>query len=194
MQHHLKILCIVFIATTFCNVRVLAQTDDNAIEDRERSFIIANDTGTVTTGSQALSVWTVFRTILVLAVVAVVIYGTIFFLKRIVRTSVKESPHLKVLAGASLVTGRSVHIVAVGTKAWLVGAAENGVSLIAEITDQETVDAMLLDASQRQSEISGKMLNFSRLLQDLTGSKEQKDKTPKTDSIRKNREKIRRLL
>jgi flagellar protein FliO/FliZ len=176
----------------FFSAEVSAQTDDITLENREQSFIIADDTGTVVTG--AVSVWTVLRTILVLALVAVVIYATIFFLKRIVRTSVQDNPHLKVIAGASLATGRSVHIVAVGTKAWLIGAAESGVSLIAEITDQETVDTMLLDASQRQNKMSGKMLNFSNILQNLIGSKESKDKAPKADGIRKNREKIRRLL
>lgn len=188
----MKILCIVFITIAFSS-QLSAQAGTSVIEDTEQGLVIPDNSGTPVSGSETLSVFTVLRTVLVLALVASAIYGIIFFLKRILKTSVQENPHLKILAGASLTTGRSVHIVSVGTKAWLVGAAESGVSLIAEITDQETVDLMLLDASRRQGE-TRKALSFSSILHNLGASKEQMDKTPKADTIRKNRKKIGRLL
>jgi flagellar protein FliO/FliZ len=130
--------------------------------------------------------------IAVLGLCAGAIYGAVFFLKRIARPPETQDPYLKVLAAAHLGSNRFVHVVSVGSQAWLVGASEGGVSLIAEIADPETVDAMLL-ASSRKTAVSAKSPDFSRLLSRFTG----KDAAPQPDlnaeNVRKRRERLRGL-
>ena len=111
------------------------------------------------------SVWNIFRIILTLAVVAAAIYGMVFLMKRAGKGKIEKDPYLKILARTQLGVNRSAYVLSVGTQAWLVGAAENGVNLIAEIGDKEILDGMLLDESQNISRSSfGNKLDFKALL------------------------------
>lgn len=139
------------------------------------------------------SVFVILRMVLVLALAAAAIYGLVFFFKRLSRPPDQKNPYLKVLARAPLGAGSSAAVVSVGNKAWLVGAGENGVSLISEITDQEMVDAMLLDDSRRGNDGSGpKFLSFSALLRRL-GDGTVTDKRFNADDLRKRRERLKDL-
>jgi flagellar protein FliO/FliZ len=108
--------------------------------------------------------------VLVLALAAAAIYGVVFFLKRAARAPAARNPYLKVLTSASLGGSRQVYVVSLGAKAWLVGAGEGSVSLIAEVTDQETLDALLLDESRRSAESAGgRFGDFRAMLRRLGG-------------------------
>ncbi|MDR0562954.1 MAG: flagellar biosynthetic protein FliO [Spirochaetaceae bacterium] len=139
------------------------------------------------------SFFTVLQMVLVLALAAAAVYGVVFFLKRISRTPEQKDPHLKVLAAAHLGSNRFVHVVSVGSKAWLIGAGESGVSLISEIADSEAVDAMLLDASRKNAETE-KLSDFARLLSRVSG-KELPSVQPdlNAENVRKRRERLRGL-
>jgi flagellar protein FliO/FliZ len=90
------------------------------------------------------AVFALLRLVLVLALVAAAVYGGVYYMTRSKKNAIRENPHLKVLASAPVNARCSVAVVAVGKSAFLVGAAENAVSLIAPLSDQETVDAMML--------------------------------------------------
>ncbi|MDR2798104.1 MAG: flagellar biosynthetic protein FliO [Treponema sp.] len=136
----------------------------------------------------------ILRMILVLALAAGAIYGVVFFLKRISRPPDQKDPYLKVLAGVHLGSNRFVHVVSLGSQAWLVGASEGGVSLIAEITDRETIDAMLLDASRKHAEPGeGKLLDFSQLLRRWGEAGPDPQTQLKAENVRKRRERLRGL-
>jgi flagellar biogenesis protein FliO len=61
-------------------------------------------------------------------------------------------------------------VVSVGDKAWLAGVTDEQVSLITEITDKEVVDAMLLDAANREIAAQSRRIDFRTLLSKLSGS------------------------
>jgi flagellar protein FliO/FliZ len=85
-----------------------------------------------------------------------------------------------------------VAVVAVGSKAWLVGAGDSGVNLISEIEDQEMVDAMLLDESRNGPDNGApKFSNFSALLRRLGGGPS--SKRLGADDLRKRRERLNKL-
>ena len=110
----------------------------------------------------------VIRMVLTLALVAAAIYGVVFFMKRASRRVEVNDPFLKVLASAHLGSNRHAHVVAVGSRAWLLGASEGGVSLIGEIEDKDILNAMLLDESQKNAEApSGRGLDFKTILRRL---------------------------
>jgi flagellar protein FliO/FliZ len=137
----------------------------------------------------------VLRMVVILALAAAAIYGLIFLFKRLIRPREQGDPYLKILSRASLGPNRSVYVISVGSKAWLVGAGEGGVSLIAEISDQETVDALLLDnASRRSAEsIRGQFPDFGTLLRRLAGGSLPDKPGAGPENVRKRRERLKGL-
>jgi flagellar protein FliO/FliZ len=170
---------------------------EDPIRIAEQSLTLGSgDTGAAITGS-GVSVFGIFRILLTLAVVAAAIYGLVYFLKfrRTSRAGAAQDPFLKVLASAPLVTNRSVHVVSVGPQAWLVGSAENGVNLISEISDKDTINAMLLEDSKRIAAptegAAGPMLDFKAILGKLGISAKNENSGP--DEIRKRSERLKGL-
>jgi len=139
------------------------------------------------------SVWGIFKVIFTLAVVAAAIYGLVFLVKRNARGGRGQDPFLKVLASAPLGTNRGAYIVAVGSRAWLVGAAESGVNLISEIEDKDVLNEMFLEDSRRSAEApAGPFPDFKALLQRL-GMPMESGPPPGPEDIRKRRERLKGL-
>jgi flagellar protein FliO/FliZ len=131
--------------------------------------------------------------LLTLALVAAAIYGIVFFIKRFSRGSREQDPFLKVLASTPLGSNRSAHILSVGSRAWLVGAAENGVHLISEIDEKEVLDAMLLEDSRRTAESpAGRFPDFKALLRRL-GAPADSGATNGPANIRKRSERLKQM-
>jgi len=135
------------------------------------------------------SVWVVIRMILVLALAAAAIYGVVFILKKTSRQTVSNNPFLKVLTSAHVGSNRYVHIVSVGSKAWLIGAGEGGVNLISEIDDKDVINAMLLEDSRKSAETTGPLPDFLSILRRL-GTPAQ-TRSSGADEIRKRRERLK---
>jgi flagellar protein FliO/FliZ len=136
--------------------------------------------------------WSVVRMLLILALAAAAVYGVVFFIKKGSRRNDFKDPFLKVLAGAHLGCNRYAHIVAVGSKAWLLGSSDGGVNLIDEIEDKDIISAMLLEESQKNAEIvSGRLIDFKSILRHLGVSVD--PRTPRAETIRKRRERLKGL-
>ncbi|QQO08247.1 flagellar biosynthetic protein FliO [Breznakiella homolactica] len=137
----------------------------------------------------------VLRMILVLALVAVAIYGIVYLLKKINKTPTQQDGRIKILASTHLGSNRYVHVISLADKAYLVGSAEGGVSLIAEIEDKETVDTMLLDESRKNAEAgAARFLDFKSIFRRLTGGTGvSQEELPSSDTIKKRRERFKGL-
>jgi flagellar protein FliO/FliZ len=95
-----------------------------------------------------VSTWDFLRMLLILAAVVGVIYLLFHLLKRGFRRQLPQNDLIRVLGSRSLSGNRALHLVAMGRSVYLVGAAESGISLIAEIKDQETLDQIRLESAQ----------------------------------------------
>jgi len=137
------------------------------------------------------SILAILRMILVLALVAGLIYFVVYLLRRMGKPQVEQNPHLKILASAHLGSGRYLHVVSVGKSAYLIGAGEGGVSHIADISDQEAVDAMSLDASQKSAE-TRPLFDFQALLNKFTGGISAKEQD-RLENVRRNRKRFKRF-
>jgi flagellar protein FliO/FliZ len=165
-------------------------------QEAERRLPIGEGTADSVAVQDPASVSALLRILLVLALVAVAIYGVVFFLKRLSRTPQQKNPYLKVLARVPLSAGSIASVVSVGNRAWLVGAAENSVSLLAEINDQELIDTMLLDESQKNTEAgTGKFADFGAILRRVRGAGSQTSVFGdlKAENVRKRRERLKEL-
>jgi flagellar protein FliO/FliZ len=163
----------------------------------ESLMLFDDDTGGTETpapaGSGVSTVFPFLRMLLVLALAAAAVYGLVYFFKRLSRPQAVQDAYLKVLTTVHLGTNRYIHVVSLGSKAYLVGSGDSGVSLIAELDDQETIDAMLLEAGRKAAE-SGGPLDFKKLLRRFSGSGSGPEvEIPRADSITKRREKFRGL-
>jgi flagellar protein FliO/FliZ len=140
------------------------------------------------------SALSILRVLLTLVLAAAAIYGLVYLIKRFSRGNTTKDPFLKVIASVPLATNRNAHIISAGSRAWLVGASENGVNLIAEIEDKDLLNAMLLEDSRKSATASmdaGRFPDFRALLHKLgmtVGAK-----APGTEEIRKRSEKLKGL-
>ncbi|MDR2865274.1 MAG: flagellar biosynthetic protein FliO [Spirochaetaceae bacterium] len=172
-----------------------ASGSGNPLRENERNYAFVDNPDSLQGG---VSIWSVLRIFIVLILVALAIYGIIYFLKKSRTKGTTEERHLKILAALPLNTRNAAAVISVGNKAWLVGLSDSSVSLISEITDQETVSAMLLDYSEHAAlNTTGKAANFMALLQRFIppDSKTAAPGTPPdtNDKLRKNRDKLRGL-
>ena len=135
------------------------------------------------------SIWAVVRMILVLALAAAAIYAIVFIFKKSVKQTPVNDPFLKVLASSHIGANRYVHIVSVGSRAWLLGAGDSGVNLISEIADKEVIDSMMLEDSKKSAETPGKVQDFLSLIRRM-GVPVKKSQTG-TDEIRRRRERLK---
>ncbi len=100
----------------------------------------------------AFTAWDFIRMLLILAAVIGVIYLVFFFLKRSGRNRYQDNELFSVVGSQVLNGNKSIHIVEVGNQYFLVGAGENTVSLISEITDKESIDGLKLQLSNKTAE------------------------------------------
>ncbi|MDR1390271.1 MAG: flagellar biosynthetic protein FliO [Treponema sp.] len=171
----------------------LSLEDDESAADeaeaarRERESLLPID-GDVQSSSSSFAA---LRMFFVLILVAVVIYLVIFCLKRLSRPRAEQNPHLRILASTHLGSGRYIHVVSVGTNAWLVGSGEGGVTRIADVTDREAVDAMIVDNSAKSAEALTPLPSFRALLKKLGGGGTVEQN--RLDNLRQRRERFRKF-
>lgn len=111
--------------------------------------------------SRSSTFFLLFQLIISLAVVCVLIYGVLYFIRRSKQFSAADDPFLKNVANLPLAPNKTLYIVTLIDKAYLIGASDASLSLIAEITDKELIDAMNLHAAQT----AAPKQSFSSLLQ-----------------------------
>jgi flagellar protein FliO/FliZ len=137
------------------------------------------------------------RMVVVLALVLAAIYGFYRLMKRLSRPKMAEDSAVKILASTSLGPGRALHVVALGSKAYLIGATDSSVSLVAEVEDKEYVDALALQAAMSPSPTrSPSMGDFGEMLAGLLGGKRKANaKRPARDGdfLAGQRERLRKF-
>ena len=111
-----------------------------------------------TSRSSTLSL--LLQLIVSLAVVCALIYGVLYFIRRSKQFTAGDDPFLKNVANLPLAPNKTLYIVTLIDKAYLIGASDASLSLIAEITDKELIDAMNLHAAQT----AGPKQSFSSFL------------------------------
>ncbi len=96
-----------------------------------------------------------------LIIVCILAYIVIKFLKKSTTVFGVDDPYLKTVASMNIDQGKSVHVISLGEKAYLLGVTDASVNLIAEVDDKNLIDAMNLEA-ERKSDMPKK--DFSSVL------------------------------
>ncbi|HUW68850.1 MAG TPA: flagellar biosynthetic protein FliO [bacterium] len=143
------------------------------------------------TGSSSIVPY-IFRMIIVLALVIASIYGLYALLRRSARQRAPSDSYLRVLATTNLAVGRSLHVVALGDKAWLIGSTDSAVSPVAEIVDKELIDALALRAAESPET---PRRDFGSMLMTLLGKKGPRSSTSAdaSDFFSKQRDRLKKF-
>jgi flagellar protein FliO/FliZ len=118
-------------------------------------------------GSSTLAYF--LRMIVVLALVLAAIYGVYRLMKKASRPKTADSSAVKLLASTSLGQGKALHVVSVGSKAYLLGATDASVNLVSEIDDKEFVDGLILQAQTNPPARPSSGSDFGKILASLLG-------------------------
>jgi flagellar protein FliO/FliZ len=166
----------------------------------EEALILGEESPALPVVSQgAVSVFTILRTIAVLLLAAGAIYGLVYFLKRIARPRDLRDPNLRILATAPLGQNRFIHAVILGTRVWLVGSSDGGLTHIADIQEQEAIDALLLEESRRNAgALPGRFPDFRALMRRFSLSSREEpgsgfEGPSAADNIRKRQDRLKGL-
>jgi flagellar biogenesis protein FliO len=101
------------------------------------------------------------RMLIILGGVVLVIYLFFFFLKKGMKKKMPENDIMRVITSTRLQGNDIIYLIQTGYHYFLVGSGGNGLSLIAQITDKETIDTIMLNTNEEKN--PGKQ-NFSDIL------------------------------
>jgi flagellar protein FliO/FliZ len=136
------------------------------------------------------------RMVLVLALVLGVVYIAYRLMRRLARPKASDDPAIRILASTSLGPGKAIHVIYIGSKAYLIGATDSTISLLSEIGEKETIDSLVLRA---QTEPAGvrptRVAAFGEMLGSLLGHR---GRTPPArgrdgDFLARQRERLRKF-
>lgn len=118
--------------------------------------------------SPILSAWDFVRMVLVLGVIVAAIYLVFLYIKRRTSGGINENSLINILGSRSLGGSRNLHLIKVAESFYLVGAADEAVNLIAEITSKESKDALQLTTP---NENTSNRRNFAKILNEVFSKK-----------------------
>jgi flagellar protein FliO/FliZ len=97
------------------------------------------------------SIWILLRVVIVLAIVCAAIYGVVWLLKKTTVVNAANDPYLKSVSSITVAPNKTIQVVTIGGKGYLVGVSDQSINLIDEIEDRELIDAMNLEADRKAS-------------------------------------------
>lgn len=122
-----------------------------------------------TTAFKTVPTWKyLLRTVIVLILIAVAIYFIMRFFKAKGKIdSVKsDDGYLRRVSSLKLAPNKSIEVITIIDKGYLVGVTDENINLIAEIDDKELIEAMNINFNEAQNE--KKPVNFNDVLKAFT--------------------------
>ena len=144
---------------------------DSAFSTIDETSIVLTDSSASDSGGNTLSavtaangIWVFVRMVLVLAIVVAIIWFMFKFLRK--KTGTEEDtddPFLRKVASVQLAPGKSVQIVTLIDKAYILGVSDDSVNLISEVDNAELIQDMNLYSDKNKG--TKKPRNFDELLE-----------------------------
>jgi len=122
------------------------------------------------------------RMVLVLILIVGLIYGVFWFIKKKTNVVTNDDDYLRRVAAINVAPGKSVQVVTLIDKAYLIGVTDDSITLLGEINDDELIKAMNLSADKKAN--IKKPLSFSEVL-DMFLIKNNKTKSVFSESEQK---------
>ena len=149
---------IVFTATVLSlysqNLEATDKTSSNAAEQAivftDDAAANVNTTGTVAYKGPS-TVGMFVRMIIVLVIVIGLIYGVLWFIKKKTNVVKTDDEYLRRAAYINIAPGKTIEVITLIDKAYLIGVTEDNITLLGEIHDDELIKAMNLSADKKNN-------------------------------------------
>lgn len=163
-----KILAVIFLCITAASFLYSQnQTTQKEAPLTEESIVISDnnpsETGSAVTAYKEPSTVGMFvRMIVVLIIVIGLIYGVLWFIKKKTNIVKTDDEYLRRAAYINIAPGKTVEVITLIDKAYLIGVTEDNITLLGEIHDDELIKAMNLTADKKNN--TKKPASFSEVL------------------------------
>lgn len=158
---------IVFMAALFCLYSQSQQQTSNT--NVEETIVFSDDYFSDSADSNlnqefksSSTIGVFIRMIVMLIIVIALIYGVLWFIKRKTNIVKTEDDYLRRAAYINIAPGKTVEVITLIDKAYLIGVTEDNISLLGEIDDKELIQAMNLSADKKNQ--TKKPANFTEVL------------------------------
>ena len=132
------------------------QTSQNETPLTEESIVFSDDNTTDTQNTAAAykgpsTVAMFVRMIVVLIIVVGLIYGVLWFIKKKTNVVKTDDDYLRRAAYINIAPGKTIEVITLIDKAYLIGVTEDNITMLGEITDKELISAMNLSADKKNN-------------------------------------------
>lgn len=122
----------------------------------EESIVLTDDTLTDGTSSTQTykgpsTVGMFVRMIVVLIIVVGLIYGVLWFIKKKTNVVKTDDEYLRRAAYINIAPGKTIEVITLIDKAYLIGVTEDNITMLGEIQDDELIKAMNLTADKKNN-------------------------------------------
>lgn len=121
---------------------------DDPLEDNETDENLTEDQQALLQGSGTNLIWTSVKIIFALLLIVGLIYTLLKFFNRTGKLT-KNGEMLENIGGIPLGTNKSIQIIRIGKKLFVVGVGES-IDMLTEITDEETITKMIEEKAEEQ--------------------------------------------
>ena len=153
-----SLLTVVFLLLSFSILNAQQSTSatqkDNVVS--EQSIILNPQTDAASQENAndeykpASTIGVFVRMIIVLIVVVLLIYAFFWFVKRKTNNNLKtDDDYLRRVAYLNIAPGKTVEVITLIDKAYLIGVTEDNINLLGEIDDKELITAMNLNSDKK---------------------------------------------
>ena len=147
------LLCITAVFSLYSQNTVSKTETENTIT--EESIVLTDE---VTADSQPASsykgpstIGMFIRMIIVLIIVVGLIYGVLWFIKKKTNAIKTDDEYLRRAAYINIAPGKSIEVITLIDKAYLIGVTEDNITMLGEIHDDELIKAMNLSADKKNN-------------------------------------------
>ena len=153
-----SLLTVVFLLLSFGILNAQQNTSTNQKDNvvSEQSIILNPQTDAVSQENAndeykpASTIGVFVRMIIVLIVVVLLIYAFFWFVKRKTNNNLKtDDDYLRRVAYLNIAPGKTVEVITLIDKAYLIGVTEDNINLLGEIDDKELITAMNLNSDKK---------------------------------------------
>ena len=152
-----KLLAVIFLCITAASFLYSQnQTSQNQAPLTEESIVISDEAPVSTANSSSnykgpSTIGTFVRMILVLIIVIALIYGVLWFIKKKTNVVKTDDDYLRRAAYINIAPGKTIEVITLIDKAYLIGVTEDNITLLGEIHDDELIKAMNLSADKKNN-------------------------------------------
>ena len=167
MVKKIKSLFLIIILLAFNNI-VFSQnaaSDSSSFENDTSYFAEPAETtdSAASTYKAPSTAGMIIKMIVVLALVVAALYGIMYFFKKKNNNVQSDDDFMRRVSSLTFSPGKSVEIVTLVDRCFMLGVTDSNINLIAEITDKEMISALNLNFDKKQN--TKKPMNFGDVLE-----------------------------